>query len=274
MKTKNDKVWLRLLVVVTFVAMIAVNALASILPLNGVSTGVVSDSYPNLFAPAGLTFSIWGLIYVLLAAYTLYQLGLFRGGDKAGGEVLLRKTGIVFSVSSLINAAWIFSWHYRIIPLSMALMTILLICLISLMYIIRAQSLTLRQKLFVRLPFSVYFGWITVATIANATTLLVSLGWDGFGVSQSVWTIIALAAGTVIGGATMIRFKDAAYGLVLIWAYAGILIKHVSKTGFSGQYPSVIAAVFVCIALLAAALVFVIFRRKAAVQSPADTTFA
>jgi hypothetical protein len=166
----------------------------------------------------------------------LYQLGLFRGKDKKDDDRLLRKTGIVFSVSSLVNTAWIFSWHYKIIPLSMVLMAFLIICLIDIMHIIDAQKLSSREKFFIRLPFSVYFGWITVATIANATTLFVSIGWDGFGLSQSLWTVIVLIVGTVIGTVTTIRFKNIAYGLVLIWAYAGILIKHTSASGFANQY--------------------------------------
>ena len=158
MKKKNTRLPLMLFVVITFVIMVTVNALSALLPLSGITPGEVSDSYPNLFAPAGITFSIWSLIYLLLAAHTLYQIGLFRGNEKVNYE-LLRKTGIVFSVSSLINAAWIFSWHYRIIPLSMVLMVFLLICLIDIAVIVNAQSLSPREKLFIRLPFSVYFGW-------------------------------------------------------------------------------------------------------------------
>lgn len=263
----KNGVLLKLLVVVTFIAMVAVNALANILPINGISTGAVSDSYPNLFAPAGLTFSIWGLIYMLLAAYTLYQLGLFRGKEKKANDVLLRHTGIVFSISSLVNTAWIFSWHYRIIPLSMVLMAFLIICLIYIIYLINAQSLTLREKLLIRLPFSVYFGWITVATIANATTLLVSIEWNGFGLPESTWTVIMLTVGTLIGTATAVRFKDIAYGLVLVWAYTGILIKHTTASGFSNQYPGVIITVIICIALFIAVDVFVLFTGKRRLRS-------
>lgn len=97
-----------------------------------------------------------------------------------------------------------------------------------------------KEKLFIRLPFSVYFGWITVATIANAAALLVSLGWNGFGIPESIWTIVILGIGALIGTATLLRFKNIAYGLVLAWAYAGILIKHISASGFSSQYPGII----------------------------------
>lgn len=127
MEKRDTRPLLKLFVAATFILMVTVNALSALLPINGITPGEVSDSYSNLFAPAGITFSIWSLIYLLLAAHTLYQLGLFRGKDKRVNSELLRKTGIVFSVSSLVNAAWIFSWHYKIIPLSMGLMAFLLI---------------------------------------------------------------------------------------------------------------------------------------------------
>jgi len=260
---------LKLLVVFTFTAMVAVNALANILPINGIGTGAVSDSFPNLFAPVGLTFSIWGLIYILLAVHTLYQLGLFRKKGGKGSDALLNRTGIVFALSSLVNSIWIFSWHYKLILLSMVLMLLLLICLIVIVRTINAQSLTLREKFLVRLPFSIYFGWITVATIANATTLLVSIGWDGSGLAGSVWTDIVLAAGLLIGVAAMVRFRDVAYGLTLIWAYAGILIKHTAASGFSNQYPDVILTVSICLAILTVTAVYVLSlnRRRSPVRS-------
>ncbi len=250
----------RLLVAFSFLVMFIVNALAALLPINGVTPGEVSDSYPNLFAPAGFTFSIWSVIYVLLAVHTLYQLGLFRKKNQKVNDVLFRKTGLVFSVSSLINAAWIFSWHYRVIPLSMALMVLLLICLIVIVTMMNSQTLSLKDKLLIRLPFDVYFGWITVATIANATSLFVSIGWKGFGLPEVTWTVIILAVGALIGVVTLMRFKSIAYGLVLVWAYTGILIKHITTSGFSKQYPSVIVMVSICIAFFLAAIVFQLSR--------------
>lgn len=262
MERTNRDLPFKLSVLATFIVMVTVNALSVLLPINGVTPGEVSDSYPNLFAPAGMTFSIWGVIYLLLAAHTLYQLGLFRGRE--ANTELLHRTGMLFSASSLVNAAWIFAWHYRIIPLSMALMLLLLACLITIAVIMDAQNLSVRERFLIRLPFSVYFGWITVATIANATALLVSLGWKGFGVSESVWTIIILAVGALIGTVTLLRFRSVGYGLVLLWAYAGILIKHTSASGFAGRYPSVIVAVSLCLAVFAVVVVYLLLRRTRA----------
>ncbi|MDK2780971.1 MAG: hypothetical protein PWP61_1268 [Trichococcus sp.] len=261
-ETKQLDKPLKITVAVTYLIMIAVNAMANILPINGIDTGAVSDAYPNLFAPAGLTFSIWGVIYLLLLGYTLYQFGLFQGDKSKVKTELLRKIGIVFSASSVVNAAWIFSWHYRMIGLSVILMLVLLLSLIYINETIKKEKFDQMEKVSIRLPFSVYFGWITVATIANITTLLVDIGWNGFGISESVWTILIILIGLAIGAVTMIRNRDIAYGLVIIWAYAGILIKHMSEAGFNGQYTGIITTVIACIVLMGVAIGYVLFAKK------------
>ena len=248
------------LAAVTFILMVVVNALANILPINGIGTGAVSDSYPNLFAPAGITFAIWGVIYLLLAAYTVFQLGLFKK-NRSMSDALMNKVGVVFSISSIANTVWIFTWHYRIIALSMVLMIIILVCLAIIVSAIRKETLSTKEKVFVKLPFSVYFGWITVATIANLTTLLVSVGWNGFGLSQTVWAIAIIAIGAAIGIITILRNKDYAYGLVILWAYAGIVIKHVSETGFNSMYPAVMITTIAAMVLVVVAEVIAITKK-------------
>lgn len=262
MKQSTTSSAVKFLVLITYLGMVIINGLANALPINGMNTGKVSDSYPNLFAPTGLTFIIWGVIYLLLAGYTAYQLGLFQQEKKTANPDLLNKIGILFSISSLANFAWIFSWHYKVIPLSMLFMLVILVCLILITNLIKKENLTPNEKLFVRLPFSVYFGWITVATIANATVLLVSLGWNGFGISQVAWTVVILLVGWLIGTLTTLRNKDAAYGLVLIWAYFGILLKHLSSTDFAFKYPPVVYTVIVSLLLFVVAVVYVLTKGK------------
>lgn len=254
----------KIITAITFVVMVAVNALANILPINGIGTGEISDSYPNLFAPAGVTFAIWGVIYLLLGAYTLYQFGLFRKERNRDREELFRSIGILFTVSSVANSIWIFAWHYRLIPVSVLLMGVILVCLILINKKTNWADLSGTEKLFVRLPFSVYFGWITVATIANVTTLLVDMGWQGFGLQESIWTILVIIVGLLIGGATMIRHRDIPYGLVIVWAYGGILIKHTAEEGFSGDYPSIIMVTTACIVLLLLGMFRILTEKKKA----------
>lgn len=262
MKKKNGGTGIKIIVTTTFLLMIAVNVLANIIRINGMTTGQVSDSYPNLFAPAAFTFAIWGLIYLLLAGYAVYQLGMIREDAWTAGRHLLKKVSVNFSVSSLANTAWVFSWHYQMIPLSMVFMAVILVCLIKINQITAEARLIGREYFFIRLPFSIYFGWITVATIANATVLLVSLGWHGYGLPEPVWAAVMIAAGFLIGTAAMLKNKDKAYGLVLIWAFFGILMKHIRPDGFDGQYPIVIIASGICIALVVCIEIFLAVNKR------------
>ncbi|SHI73792.1 lantibiotic ABC transporter permease [Parasporobacterium paucivorans] len=266
MSGKVNITMLKVITAVTFLVMVIVNALANALPLNGITTGAVSDSYPNLFAPAGLTFAIWGVIYLFLAMYTVYQFELFGVVKNPEVGSLMSRIGIFYSISSVANTVWIFAWHFKQIQFSMFLMAIILICLIVINMMTRNKEFSNIEKIFIRIPFSVYFGWITVATIANATTLLVSLEPKDYGLPESVWAIIILLVGMLIGCAAMIVNKDIAYGLVLIWAYFGILIKHVSSSGFAGRYLSVITVVVICIVLFIVAelytLVSILKKKK------------
>lgn len=269
MQGQTAKTPVKALVVLTYVAMIAVNVLANALPINGRTTGAISDAYQNLFAPAGLTFAIWGVIYLLLGAHVLYQLGLFHSSDDKGVAMesrrvsLLERVGVLFSLSSLANIAWILSWHYDFILASAVLLATMLVLLILITRTILAADLSPRDRAFVRLPFSVYFGWITVATIANITVWLVSIGWDGFGIAEATWAVVIIAVGAAIGTAVILLDSDIAYGLVLVWAYLGIWIKHTSTTGFNGAYPAVSATALVGLATFIVAGVVAILRRRA-----------
>jgi hypothetical protein len=254
-------------VLITYLAMIIVNGLANALPINGMITGDISDSYPNLFAPTGITFIIWGVIYLLLSAHTAYQIGLFHNQGEQVKTALLKEVGTLFAISSLANFGWIFAWHYNVIPLSMLFMLIILVCLALINIRINKKKLTANEKVFIRLPFSVYFGWITVATIANATVLLVSLLGSNLsllGISEVVWTVVILLIGLAIGAFTTFMNRDIAYGLVIVWAYIGILIKHLlaQPDGFNSQYPAVIVTVIISLVVLVATLVCTQLRAK------------
>jgi hypothetical protein len=187
---------------IAFIVMVGVNALANILPFNGMTTGAVSDSYPNLFAPAGFTFAIWGVIYVMLGAFVFYG---FRGFDHGSLRLVYKRISMAFIFSSLVNALWIACWHYRLIPLSMLLMILILLSLIYITHLLKGLRLSLDETRYVRIPFGIYFGWITVATIANMTSMFVSLGWHGSPFSEEIWMILMLLIGLAIGIATALR---------------------------------------------------------------------
>ncbi|MDD2370452.1 MAG: tryptophan-rich sensory protein [Firmicutes bacterium] len=262
MEKNRENFFIKGMVAISFAIMVLVNGIANILPINGINTGQVSDLYFNLFAPAGITFSIWGVIYLLLLIYTLYQFGLFQNRSSEVKVKLLEQVGILFTISSIANTIWIFAWHYQVILLSLILMLIILVCLIMINRLIMAEKLSMIEKFLIAIPFSIYFGWITIATIANVITYLVSIGWTGFGLSAVGWMVIILLVGLLIGGFTMVKNKDVAYGLVLIWAYIGIFIKHTSIYGFSSIYPAVIVTVIICIVVFVLAELYLIFGQN------------
>lgn len=245
----------KILALFAYIAMIVVNFLATSLPINNRSTGEISDAYSNLFAPAGIAFSIWGLIYLLLAIYVIYQF-------KSKNDGLLKKINIFFIITSIANILWIFAWHYDFIGTSLILMLVLLFGLIKIADILRSNDLTKEEKRFIKVPFSVYFGWITVATIANITVFLVSINWGGFGVSDFIWTTIVLLVGLIIGIWRMNKDNSFVYGLVLVWAYLGILLKHISADGFNMQYPIIITTVIVCLVLFSFSIGKLVIRNK------------
>jgi benzodiazapine receptor len=210
------------LVLLAVLAMIAINIMASAIPLNGQTTGEISDRFEVFFVPAGYVFSIWGLIYLGMLAYAVYQVLPAQATNPD-----LRSIGYLFVLSSVVNITWIFLWHYEFFPLTVAAMLTLLGLLVAIylrLDIGRAQ-VSSAMKWFVQVPFSIYLGWITVATIANVTILLYLWEWNGFGIGPEVWTLIVLTAAVVIGAVVSMTRGDVAYAAVLVWAFVGIAVK-------------------------------------------------
>lgn len=228
---------------VAFAALLAVNALANFLPIGGITTGQVSDKFPSLFTPAPVTFAIWGVIYLLVGGFIVFQAGAFH---RQNSQTLVNQTGLLFILSCVINIVWLLSWHYLKLGLSVLWMFALLLTLIPLSRLMQSAGHTFLEKLLTHGPFSLYFGWITVAAIANVTTWLVSLDWNAFGQSEMFWMVIVLVLGTIIACLTTLRRRDWVYALAVIWAYAGILIRQLSKSGYGGEYPLVIVTAALC----------------------------
>lgn len=211
----------QLLTVLTFVAMVTVNTLANILPINGQQTGELSDKYPTLFTPAGYVSSIWGVIYLLLGAFVVYQaLPSQRNNER------LRPVRGIFIVNAFANAAWIFAWHYELVEVSLGIMLVILgtlIVIYRLLNIGRSDATTTERRA-VHLAFSVYLGWITVATVANVSAALIDNGFDG-GELESLWAAGTIAVAALIGLAALTQRSDLAFAAVLVWAFAGIAAK-------------------------------------------------
>lgn len=207
--------------VIAYVVTVAINVAAVALPLNGVTTGELSDRFPVLVTPAGFVFSIWSLIYLLLGAFTVWQALPGNRTDRA-----LRSIGYLPALSGGLNALWVVLWHFQLFVLTVPVMLGLLLTLIA----IHVGLRPVRQgggidRWLVALPFSVYLGWITIATIANISQTLYWAGYRGAPLGEELWSSIILATGTAIAAIVLLREADWAYGLVIIWAYVGIAVE-------------------------------------------------
>lgn len=261
-KKSDVNIIVKIGVILTYVIMLGVNIAATALPLNNQTTADVSNAYPDLFAPAGFTFSIWGLIYLLLILFVLYFIGIISRDKSKIHIENYNRIGVLFIILALANSLWLFAWHYEKFIFSLVLMLVMLLTLIIINRMSLDQRLSNKEKTLVKLPFSIYLGWITVATIANITVYLVSINWNGFNLSESLWTVIIIIVGLIISMTYTILNKDLAYGLVIIWAYIGIFIKHISSTGFNSQYPQIMAATLVSILALVISQGYIILSNR------------
>ena len=207
---------------ITVIIALTVNILASTLPLNGKNTGEISDRFQVYFVPAGYVFAIWGVIYLGWIAFIIYQ---FHSSQKESSR--LRRLGYLFALSNIANAAWLFSWHYNLFGLSVLIMLTLLGLLIA-SYVrldVNRVVVTSAERWSVDIPFGIYLGWITVATVANVTDWLYLVEWNGFGIPATTWAVIMIAVASLVGLAIFIDRKDVAYLLVLVWSFVGIAVK-------------------------------------------------
>jgi translocator protein len=205
--------------ILALAGVLTINALANILPINGMNTGELSALYPSLFTPAGFTFSVWSVIYLLLIGFTIVQ-------SSISAKSYFAELSIWFLLSCIANASWILAWHYQFLYASVLIMLLLLFSLSKIFLLLqRADLKTLSDKLLIKLPFIVYLSWICVATIANISALLVSLSWAGGFLSPITWTITMISIASVLGIIIVERYGEPAFLLVLIWAFFGIYSK-------------------------------------------------
>jgi hypothetical protein len=206
---------------------LTVNILASALPLNGQNTGAISDMFHIFFVPAGYVFAIWGIIYIGWIAFTVYQ---FLPAQKENPR--LRRLGWLFAISCLFNAAWLFCWHYNVFGLSVIVMLTLLTLLIAsyLKLNVGRTRVSSTEKWTVDIPFSVYLGWISVATIANVSDWLYTVNFHGFGLPPQLWAVIMLFVASVVGLLMAITRRDSGYLFVFVWAFVGIAVKQAAES--------------------------------------------
>ncbi|MCQ2532368.1 MAG: tryptophan-rich sensory protein [Saccharofermentans sp.] len=239
---------------IAFLAMVGVNIAANVIPIGGVTTGGVSKAYPNLFTPAPITFAIWGVIYCFLILFVLFQIGIV--GSKSTSSMVRDEIGIAFAFSCALNIAWIFAWHMKKIELSTILIALLLLSLICITKRVDKVNSSFLSYIMVNVGFDIYFGWIIAATIANVSVMLTKMNWSGWGISDATWTVIIIIVGALIGAAVVIVENRYISGLAIIWAYIGIMIKHLSQIGYAGKYMIIVFAAAIGIVIISGAAIY------------------
>lgn len=215
---QKNKISLKITNLIFLVLTIFINFLANYLPINGLASGEVSAIYQNPFTPAGFTFSIWGVIYTLLIVFIIYQ---FVAKGKINQEF---STGPYFIIASIANGGWLFLWHYQQIPLSMLVILILPLSLFQIFKRLHQyQDYSPAEYIGLKLPFSIYTAWVTVASIANFMALLVYFKNDWPANFLNIAAIIGILIGLAIAVKILDKYKNIAFAAVVIWAYIGII---------------------------------------------------
>ena len=255
----NKDIIRQISVVVALIITIAVNVMSNAVPFNGLTAPEIADSFDVYFVPAGYVFSIWSVIYLGLIAYAVFQLLPAQRENPR-----LRQTGWWFALSCAANSIWLFLWHYGYFALSVVAMLTLLISLIVIYQRsgIGRQAVPSGERWLIHLPFSIYLGWITVATIANITAYLDFVNWNGFGISPEIWTFIILVVAIGIAALVAYSRQDIAYLLVLIWAFIGIGVEQ-------SDTPQVANAALVAAAIVAIFVILVIIQKYRRTRRPA-----
>lgn len=208
--------------VVAYALTLVINYLAVSLPLGGLTTAEIANRYPIYFLPANFTFGIWSVIYLALGVYVVDQ-----ARPSQRDNPLHRRIGYLFALTCVANVSWLLLFQNLLFGASMVAMIVLLATLIAIYLRLRigTSPISISERLRITLPFSLYLGWISVATIANASYVLYDLGWDGLGIDGAMWAAIMLVIAAGLTTAVIVRGRDIAYTLVICWAFAGIAIK-------------------------------------------------
>ena len=246
---------LNILNLVGFIVMIAVNYLSNALPIGGRTQMDLAEYLGNFFVPAGFTFSIWGIIYLALAFFLFHS---FRKKKTPEVSENIQSIEYLFLVTCLLNAAWLFAWHYLQIGVAMLLMTALLVTLLMIYLKNHNRSLTGTNFWAFKLPFQIYTGWISVATIANMAALLTFYNFDGFGIAPQIWGTIMIVIATILGIMMLFKFRDFAYPSVIIWALFGIYSKRAAIAADDLLMEKVALG---CMVVLAIAIVFKVLKK-------------
>jgi hypothetical protein len=238
-QSSNPELTRQLITLVAIVASIVVNTISNIFPLNGTNVGKLSNTLlaPVQITPANYAFAIWGVVYLGLLAYGLYQ---FQSTERHNPRLV--RGGYLLTIACIAQCAWIYLFLGRLFALSIVAMLGILLPLIALYQClgIGYQNISKQERWFLHIPISIYLGWITVATVVNVASTLYVNEWNGWGIPATAWTVLMMVVSAAIASYVYIERHDTAYTLVIVWALLGIAIRQIGTppiavTGFVGS---------------------------------------
>lgn len=247
---------------IAFICMIIINYLSNTGLMNNTTIGTVSNHLRTLFTPAGYAFSIWGFIYLLLFGFIIHQGKSLL--TKTDNDAFVTKIGWWFFISCVANCLWIFAWIYGYTILSAVFIFLILIALFKIILnnAIGLGNVTWQTILFLWLPFIVYSGWITVASIVNVAVVLVKYNWNEFGVSAEIWTIVMIVIATLINLLVLWKRNLKAYAFVGAWALFAIYIANKDSFLIVAYAALVASGLLICSNLVKVYFNFRIKKRK------------
>ena len=217
----NKDIFRQISVIIITIVTLTMNSLATTLPLNNKTTAELSDSFLIRFVPAGYVFSVWGIIYIGLIAFTVWQ-----ALPKNREDSRMRTIGWWFVLGSIANTLWLVFWHYQHVAITLPIMLVLLATLIYTASVLQKIPATSRaERLCVDLPFSIYMGWISVATVVTASVVLFDNGFAVADDTAILWAVGLVCVAAVLAFAQRFLRRDTAYGMVIAWALYGVAVK-------------------------------------------------
>lgn len=253
---------IKFLVIISFIFMIFINAISFLVPVHGRTMLEISFSYPILYAPADYAHSIWGVIYISLFAFIIYQSGLIRKQVINEGSEILYSARLVFITTCLLNSSWLLAWLYDYLAMCVMIIFIMLLTLKIYSQMLSEEKLSTQEKIYIRMPFSIYYAWILITTVSTILIMLGSIRWNGWGLSDELWVVIDLLIVSIATCYRSLKNKDIIFGLTILWSYIGILVRHISQNMFAGAYPSIIITTLVGIIMLSICVAYLLFYKK------------
>lgn len=252
---KEARITSKVFGIISFIAMVIVKVYANTFSIHGKTTYEILKSYPNLFSPISYSYFILLPISLLFLGFTLYQAGLIIRGKSKLEIDRFEKFRLFFILISVVSTLSTISLHYDFMALSLALLLIVVISLFHSISMIGYEDLSKWDKVFIRLPFSMYFAWVLIEVVIMLVSLLISIGWQSFGVTALNSTIALVLIITILSLMLMFRFRNLGFGLTMIWGLSGILMKHLSPDGFRCQYIEIVVTTAICMASLLAVII-------------------